>query len=187
MSEPSSEPSSDTPPPASRIPPNRDLTAPSIERTTLCEYCEADITWAIREAFDDAGLIYCAHCRWMCGFRRDDEMNAVVTSMAGGPGLDGPADPIQGILDLAVTVRPTLVWTTARRDCGACGPDTVIHAVQRGSQQRFDYELCVSCGDVVVVRRLAATPRMARVDAGNLFTAPRDGGPLWLVRGLRLF
>ncbi|MEQ8833448.1 MAG: hypothetical protein RIB67_03255 [Miltoncostaeaceae bacterium] len=166
--------------------PDQEATELIIERTYICEHCQRKIVWGIREAFDDGGVIFCAHCRWICGFRRDDQGYAVVTSTAGGPGFDGPAHPVQGILDLAATVRPDLVWSPAKRECTTCGP-MIIQAVQTGSQRRFDYDLCVTCGDVVVLRRLAATPRIVRVDAGNLFTAPRDGGPLWLARGLRLY
>ena len=109
-----------------------------------------------------------------------------IISEAGGPGGVRVPNPWVGICTLAAQARPDVVWEPLDVPCRACAATAVVSGARESPKQRYTFELCRECGDVVVERSLTATPRLVRLDVGNVGREPTSMGVRWLARGLGL-
>ena len=159
-------------------------------RRRRCPHCGARPTWQYIDPHWPNWIGFCDPCGWIGRAHTvvpaGPSQPALVAfvSEVGGPGDVPVPNPWAGIYRLAQQASPRVTWDPGSAPCRACGADAVVSGVRDNGTQRYEFDLCLSCGEVLVRRMLAATPGLVRLDAGNVGRDPTSPGVRWLVRGL---
>jgi hypothetical protein len=158
----------------------------------VCPYCDSRPTWQYFECDLSRWIGFCDPCGWMGRGRAITEAGDVgivpiaLICEVGGPNDVPVPNPWAGIYRLATDTSPWVTWEPAGAPCRECDTHAVVTGLRENPGQRYEFELCLECGEVVVSRILKANPGLVRLDVGNVGTAPTSMGVQWLVRGLSL-
>ncbi len=157
-----------------------------------CPHCGSRPSWEYLENDMSRWIGFCGPCGWVGrarpapGGSPSDTAPLTLVSEAGGPNDAPVPNPWAGIYRLARTASPSVTWEPADTPCRRCGEAAIVRGLLENPNQRYTFELCLGCGEVLVSRILTANPGLVRLDVGNVGTAPTSMGVRWLVRGLGL-
>lgn len=173
------------------VQPKANMNQPDARRCR-CLRCGHRLDWRYSEVKGASWIDFCAGCGWIARGRtarpkgkRGPTLTTILVEVGGPDDVPVP-NPWAGIYRLSTKRCPEVVWEPTDSSCRRCHSASGIKGVREKQKQRYVFELCVECGEVTVKRILMATPKMVRVDVGNVATTPDSPGVRWLVRGLGL-